>query len=49
MIARRWALLIPAQRRISSVVRPQPVQMRPALSSLQMLTQGLSMGVRAIT
>lgn len=42
MIARRWALLMPAQRLISSVVRPQPVQTRLDLSSLQMLTQGLS-------
>lgn len=48
-MARRSALLMPRQRAISSTVRPQPVQMRPALSSLQMLTQGLSTGVQAIT
>jgi len=49
MIACRCDLLMPRQRWISSMVRRQPVQMRPALSSLQMLMQGLSMGNQAIT
>jgi hypothetical protein len=50
MMARRCALLMPAQRRISSVDLPQPVQTRFALSSLQILTHGLSIGAsQAIT
>jgi len=49
MMLRRSAGVMSRQRAISSVVRPQPVQARPALSSLQMLTQGLSMGGSAIT
>jgi hypothetical protein len=44
MMPRRCALLIPAQRRISSAVRRQPVQIR-FLSSLQRLTQGLSIKI----
>ncbi len=45
MMVRRSSGVMSRQRVISSTVRPQPVQVRPALSSLQMLTQGLSTGV----
>lgn len=42
MIAARSASVMPLQRAISSIVRPQPVQRDRAASNAQRLRQGVS-------